>query len=130
MLNITIAFSEIKAFYFNDTIKKSINRIWARIHQWKLTASLHKQLLLLLLEKIMPHLDKPILLTDYLMYSLGAGGSISLLALQGIFVLVTKHNIEYPDIYGKLYSLFEPNIFFTKHKTRLFDLTDTFLRST
>lgn len=37
---------------------------------------------------------------------------------------------EYPDIYGKLYTMFEPNIFHTKYKSRLFYLADIFLSST
>ncbi|XP_020282508.1 nucleolar complex protein 4 homolog isoform X2 [Pseudomyrmex gracilis] len=59
-----------------------------------------------------------------------AEGSISVLALQGVFILVTKHNLEYPNIFTKLYSMFEPEIFHTKYKARLFYLSDLFLSST
>ncbi|KAG8230153.1 hypothetical protein J437_LFUL010404 [Ladona fulva] len=58
------------------------------------------------------------------------GGPTSLLALQGVFILIQKHNLDYPNIYAKLYSLFEPSIFSTKYKTRLFYLADIFLTST
>lgn len=78
----------------------------------------------------MPHLDKPVLLTDFLMDSLDADGPIGLLALQGVFLLVTQHNLEYPNIFTKLYSMFEPEIFHTKYKARLFYLSDLFLSST
>jgi len=33
----------------------------------------HQQLLVVLLERVLPHLDKPLLLTDYLMDSLDMG---------------------------------------------------------
>lgn len=58
------------------------------------------------------------------------GGPIGLLALQGLFILIQKHNITYPNIYEKLYSMFEPEIFHTKFKARLFYLADIFLSST
>lgn len=55
---------------------------------------------------------------------------MSLLALQGVFTLIQKHNITYPNVYEKLYSMFEPEIFHTKYKARLFYLADIFLSST
>lgn len=58
------------------------------------------------------------------------GGAVSLLALQGMFTLIQKHNITYPNVYEKLYSMFEPEIFHTKFKARLFYLADIFLSST
>ncbi|XP_020282505.1 nucleolar complex protein 4 homolog B isoform X1 [Pseudomyrmex gracilis] len=111
-------------------VKRALNKVWACVMHWELTPQLHKQLLIVLLERIMSHLDKPLLLTDFLMDSLDAEGSISVLALQGVFILVTKHNLEYPNIFTKLYSMFEPEIFHTKYKARLFYLSDLFLSST
>ncbi|KYN05000.1 PREDICTED: nucleolar complex protein 4 homolog B [Cyphomyrmex costatus] len=111
-------------------VKRALNKVWACIMHWELTPQLHKQLLIVLLERVMPHLEKPILLTDFLMDSLDAEGPIGVLALQGVFILVTKHNLEYPNIFTKLYSMFEPEIFHTKYKARLFYLSDLFLSST
>lgn len=96
---------------------------------WKHDDVCHRQVLILLLEKVLAHLDKPVLLTDFLMDSLDVGGAISLLALQGIFILIQQHNLTYPNIYEKLYSMFEPEIFHTKYKARLFYLADIFLSS-
>ncbi|XP_031778710.1 nucleolar complex protein 4 homolog B [Nasonia vitripennis] len=110
--------------------KKALNKVWSCIMHWELTPQIHKQLLIVLLERVMPHLEKPVLMTDFLMDSLDADGPIGLLALQGVFVLVTKHNLEYPNIFTKLYSMFEPEIFHTKYKARLFYLSDLFLSST
>ena len=87
-------------------------------------------MLTLLLENFLMHIEKPILLTDFLMDSLDIGGPISLMALQGVFTLIQEHNITYPDIYTKIYTLFDPEIFHTKYKARLFYLTDLFLSST
>ncbi|KAM0735944.1 Nucleolar complex protein 4-like protein B [Formica fusca] len=113
-----------------STVKRALNKVWGCVMHWELTPQLHKQLLLVLLERVMPHLEKPILLTDFLMDSLDVDGPIGVLALQGVFVLVTKHNLEYPNIFTKLYSMFEPEIFHTKYKARLFYLSDLFFSST
>lgn len=112
------------------TARKCLNKTWSCVSLWKHTEETHKQLLIILLEKMLVHLDKPILLTDFLMESLDMGGAIGLLALQGIFILIQQHNLTYPNIYEKLYSMFEPEIFHTKFKARLFHLADIFLSST
>ncbi|KAJ8969973.1 hypothetical protein NQ317_008536, partial [Molorchus minor] len=41
--------------------------------------------------------------------------------------MIQAHNLDYPNIFGKLYSMFEPEIFHTKYKARLFYLSDLFL---
>lgn len=110
--------------------RKSINKVWSYVMLWEMKDPIHKQVLIVLLERILPHLEKPILLTDFLMDSLDFGGPIGLLALQGVFTLIQKHNITYPNVYEKLYSMFEPEIFHTKYKARLFYLADIFLSST
>ncbi|XP_058450790.1 nucleolar complex protein 4 homolog A [Malaya genurostris] len=110
-------------------IRKHINKAWSCVMNWTHDEVSHRQVLILLLEKVLSHLDKPVLLTDFLMDSLDVGGAISLLALQGIFILIQQHNLTYPNIYEKLYSMFEPEIFHTKFKARLFYLADIFLSS-
>lgn len=111
------------------TVRKCLNKTWQATLVWKLTNDTHKHMLILLLENVLSHLDKPVLLTDFLMDSLDIGGPISLLALQGVFTLIQQNNITYPNIYEKLYSMFEPEIFHTKFKARLFYLADIFLSS-
>ncbi|XP_037041130.1 nucleolar complex protein 4 homolog A [Bradysia coprophila] len=115
--------------YDYAVMRRNLNKVWNCAVLWDLTETTHKQLLIVLLEKILPHLDKPVLLTDFLMDSLDVGGPISLLALQGVFTLIQQHNLSYPNIYEKLYSMFEPEIFHTKFKARLFYLADIFLSS-
>ncbi|XP_012266462.1 nucleolar complex protein 4 homolog B [Athalia rosae] len=110
--------------------KRALNKVWACVMHWDLGTEVHKRMLVVLLERVIQHLDKPILLTDFLMDSLDVDGPIGMLALQGVFILVTKHNLDYPNIFTKLYSMFEPEIFHTKYKARLFYLSDMFLSST
>ncbi|XP_067004241.1 nucleolar complex protein 4 homolog B [Anabrus simplex] len=120
-----------EAFCLNvDQMRKWLNRVWGCLMHWEHTPSTHHQLLVVLLERVLAYLDRPLMLTDYLMDSLDMGGPVSLLALQGIFVLIQKHNLDYPNIFTKLYSMFEPEIFHTRYKARLFYLSDLFLSST
>lgn len=40
-----------------------------------------------------------------------AGGLTGLLALNGLFVLVSRHGLEYPAFYARLYALLTLNVF-------------------
>ncbi|XP_055701877.1 nucleolar complex protein 4 homolog B isoform X2 [Phlebotomus papatasi] len=119
-----------KVTFDYQAIRRNINKSWACVMHWQHTEATHQKVLMVLLERVLPHLDKPLALTDFLMDSLDAGGAISLLAFQGVFTLIQEHNLTYPFIYEKLYSMFEPEIFHTKFKARLFYLADLFLSST
>ena len=57
---------------------------------------------------IIPHMANPLLLTDFLFKALDLGGLLGMLALHGIFMLVTKHGLEYPHFYQRLYRLLTP----------------------
>ncbi|KAI7826442.1 CBF/Mak21 family-domain-containing protein [Kickxella alabastrina] len=61
--------------------------------------------------------------------SYDAGGSVSLLALNGLFTLITDYNLNYPQFYEKLYALFDRNLFHVKYRARFFRLFDIFLGS-
>ncbi|XP_017784948.1 PREDICTED: nucleolar complex protein 4 homolog B [Nicrophorus vespilloides] len=116
--------------YDENSARKSLNKVWNCVMLWEQGPVTLKQLLIVLLERVMPYLDKPLMLTDFLMDALDIGGPVSLLALQGLFTLIQSHNLDYPNIFAKLYSMFEPEIFHTKFKARLFYLSDMFLSST
>ncbi|XP_060661443.1 nucleolar complex protein 4 homolog B [Drosophila nasuta] len=120
------------SFDLADT-QKLLNIVWQGIIDRcsGVDEQVHRQVLVVLLERILPHLENPILLTDFLMDSLHQfDGPIALLALQGIFSLMQKQNITYPDVYKKLYNMFYPRMFYNKYKARLFYLADIFLTST
>ncbi|XP_034823962.1 nucleolar complex protein 4 homolog B [Maniola hyperantus] len=120
-------------FPYNPAIcRRCANRCWTFACLWPLCedSRTHRRALLLLVERLMPLLNKPHLATDMLCDSLDAGGPISMLALQGVLELVRRHNIEYPDLYDRLYAMFEPEMFATRYKKRLVHLADIFLSST
>ncbi|KAL5017194.1 hypothetical protein ScPMuIL_006783 [Solemya velum] len=110
--------------------KKLFTTVWLTFLKFKLSTSLYRKVLLILHDKVMPYMTSPLLLSDFLTNSYNIGGAISLLSLNGLFILVNKYNLNYPDFYGKLYALFEPNVFHVKYKARFFFLADLFLTST
>ncbi|KAE8634863.1 hypothetical protein XENTR_v10002455 [Xenopus tropicalis] len=110
--------------------KRVFERVWMSFLKHQLSVSLYKKVLLILHESILPHMSKPTLMIDFLTAAYDVGGAISLLALNGLFILIHQHNLEYPDFYKKLYSLLEPSIFHVKYRARFFHLANLFLSST
>lgn len=66
------------------------------------------QVLVRLHVDVIPYLGNPHLLVDMLSGALETGGLVGMLALHAIFVLVTKHGLEYPAFYARLYQLLQP----------------------
>lgn len=89
-----------------------------------------KRILDIISTVIAPWFAKPELLSDFLTNSYNVGGSMSLLALSGVFYLIQERNLDYPSFYAKLYSLLDRDILHSKHRSRFFRLLDTFLAST
>lgn len=67
--------------------------------------------------------------TSFICTYLSTGGAVSLMALNGLFVLMTKYNLDYPAFYDKLYMTMSNEVFDTKYKARFFYLLDKFLQS-
>ncbi len=53
-------------------------------------------------DRVLPKLEHPLMLADFLTAALDYGGMIGVLAIHGIFLLVTQHGLDYPDFYEKL----------------------------
>ncbi|CAK7329073.1 unnamed protein product [Dovyalis caffra] len=80
-------------------------------------------------QAVIPHLSNPIMLCDFLTRSYDIGGVVSVMALSSLFILMTKHGLEYPNFYEKLYALLLPSIFMAKHRANFFQLLDSCLKS-
>ncbi|KAF5916464.1 hypothetical protein HPG69_014131 [Diceros bicornis minor] len=117
--------SDISNFYVGHT---ELSDKWKVVHL-KLPLSLCKKVLVIMHDSILPHLAQPSLMIDFLTRAYDIGGAISLLALNGLFILIHKHNLEYPDFYQKLYGLLDPSVFHVKYRARFFHLADLFLSS-
>ncbi|XP_059533216.1 nucleolar complex protein 4 homolog [Myotis daubentonii] len=109
--------------------RKAFQLMWLSFLKHKLPLSLYKKVLVIMHESILPHLAQPSLMIDFLTRAYDIGGAISLLALNGLFILIHEHNLEYPDFYRKLYGLLDPSVFHVKYRARFFHLADLFLSS-
>lgn len=78
-----------RTLYSRDT-----NVDWLDFHSFsQLSSRLYKRVLTSLHSDVMPHLLDPRLLLDFLTYSYDAGGVVSLLALNGLFILMHEYHL-------------------------------------
>lgn len=103
---------------------------WLALMNMAETKDQRKRLLSIISQTIAPWFVKPELLADFLTTSYNSGGSVSLLALSGVFYLIKERNLDYPSFYHKLYSLIDRDILHSKHRSKFFRQLDTFLAST
>ncbi|KAK9472697.1 CBF/Mak21 family-domain-containing protein [Dipodascopsis tothii] len=89
-----------------------------------------KLVLQIMHKKIVPRMARPPLLMDFLTDCYDVGGSVSLLALNALFFLIQKHNLDYPNFYPKLYALLDRNVLHVRYVSRFVRLLDLFLSST
>ncbi|ORY66293.1 nucleolar complex protein [Pseudomassariella vexata] len=89
-----------------------------------------KKVLGIMTTSIAPWFTKPELLADFLTDSYDSGGTVSLLALSGVYYLIQHRNLDYPSFYRKLYSLLDADILHSKHRSKFLRLLETFLAST
>ncbi|KAG0339737.1 hypothetical protein BG004_006694 [Podila humilis] len=109
--------------------KRVFSDCWIAILRLPFTTVIYKKTLLIVHKRIIPHLPNPTVLMDFLTDSYNAGGAVSLLALKGLFILITEHNLDYPDFFQKLYMLFDRNLMHVKYRARFFSQVDIFLSS-
>ncbi|SCV06050.1 LANO_0H21000g1_1 [Lachancea nothofagi CBS 11611] len=112
--------------------KSNLEKNWlAFLNLSGLPATQYKTTLLILHKRIIPHFQTPTKLMDFLTDSYNLGDDVvSLLALNGLFELMRRYNLEYPNFYAKLYQLVTPTLMHIKHRSRFLRLTDLFLSST
>ncbi|ROT37256.1 nucleolar complex protein [Sodiomyces alkalinus F11] len=103
---------------------------WLAVLKLASTKTQRKRTLNVMSTDIAPWFLRPELLADFLTDSYNTGGSMSLLALSGVFYLIKERNLDYPSFFTKLYSLLDRDILHSKHRSRFFRLMDTFLAST
>ncbi|KAJ4396824.1 Maturation and nuclear export of 40S ribosomal subunits interacting protein [Gnomoniopsis smithogilvyi] len=115
--------------YSVSKYKKQAQEAWLVLMRMKMGKDQRKRLLDIMSRVIAPWFTQPELLMDFLTDCYDTGGSMSLLALSGVFYLIQERNLDYPAFYDKLYSLLDADILHSKYRSRFFRLLDTFLSS-
>lgn len=80
---------------------------------------------------VLPNVTEPLNFADLLTncYNNANNVDIAIAALDALFVLISKHGLDYPRFYHKLYALFTPYVLFhSEHNDRFLELSSKFLR--
>lgn len=115
---------------FIAKFRRAFENCWIRLLKCRIPRTLFQTLLLEIPTKVLPFLQHPLMLSDLFTDAYRTGGYVGMLALEALFVLVTQHGLDYPDLYPSLYGMLTPQIFLVPYRHRFFKLVDTFLRST
>ena len=69
-----------------------------------------KQFLLMLPKNVVPNMENPLFLADFLTSCLDHENDLEvpILGLRDIFILLEKHGLDYPYYYKRLYSMLVP----------------------
>ncbi|KAI3947819.1 hypothetical protein MKX01_034484 [Papaver californicum] len=110
-------------------MKLKFTNAWLSFLRLKLPLDVYKEVLIALHDKVVPFLSNPVMLCDFLTRSYAIGGVVSVMALSSLHILMTKHGLEYPEFYPKLYTLLVPSVFMAKHRAKFFELLDSCLKS-
>ncbi|CUM66733.1 uncharacterized protein PRCAT00004413001 [Priceomyces carsonii] len=118
--------------YKSSSFKSNYQNSLLTLLSFPLTSLQYKGILLILHKRIIPYLTKPERLMDFLTDSYDAQDDaiVPILALNSLYELMKRYNLEYPDFYTKLYSLLTPDLLSTRYRSRFFRLCDLFLSST
>ncbi|KAG6519481.1 protein NUCLEOLAR COMPLEX ASSOCIATED 4-like [Zingiber officinale] len=115
--------------HISKKIRLRFSKAWISFLRLPLPVDVYKQVLASLHQSIIPYMTNPSILCDFLTRSYDIGGVISVMALNGLFILMTQCGVEYPKFYEKLYALLTPAVFMTKFRASFFHLLDTCLKS-
>ncbi|KAF1837529.1 nucleolar complex protein 4 [Decorospora gaudefroyi] len=110
--------------------KEKAQAAWLATMRTGLSKEQRKLILTTFSYQIAPWFQQPEVLADFLTDSFNVGGATSLLALSGLYYLISEKNLDYPSFYLKLYSLLDNGLLHSKHRSRFFRLLDTFMAST
>lgn len=102
-------------------------RAWLAILKLTLPPQDLKHALQALPTLVLPFIANPLRFADFFVQAYGAhsdrqGGVVPVLSLDGLFILMMDHGLEYPLFYGSLYRLIQPSLFYVKYRIRFFEL--------
>ncbi|GJN01933.1 hypothetical protein PR202_ga19238 [Eleusine coracana subsp. coracana] len=110
--------------YIKKKLKLKFTNAWLSFLKLPLPLDVYKEVLASIHQNVIPSMSNPAILWSY-----DIGGVISVMALSGLFILMTQHGLEYPKFYEKLYALLTPAVFMAKHRSVFLQLLDTCLKS-
>ena len=107
--------------------RRVMARAWSAILKLALPLQDLKHALQTLPTLVLPFIPNPLRFADFFVQAYGThgdhqGGVVPILSLDGLFLLMMDHGLEYPSFYGSLYRLIQPSLFHVKYRIRFFEL--------
>lgn len=109
--------------------RKAFQDCWLSLLSLPLESDEYRAIMMVLTKRVIPHMPKPQFLMDFLTDAYNTQWSISHLALNGLFFLIQKYNLDYPDFYPKLYALFDKEMLRAPHLSTFLRMVEVFLSS-
>lgn len=109
---------------------KEFGRVWLLLFSLPLNKSQRRLALKHLPQHVIPHLEQPLLLADYLIRTVSSGGVGGVLALESLFQIIVQHNLDYPRFFDALYRMCNADVFAAKYRAKFTTLLHTSLKST
>ncbi|CAE8628606.1 unnamed protein product [Polarella glacialis] len=126
------------AGFYRREYRRVFQEAWLKLLGLRVPLTHCSPLLQLLPTRVMPHLSRPLMLSDFYLRAFHAGSlELSVLALSGLLLLLTKHGLGDPEtlssssgeFYGQLYTLLRPETFRLKRRARFQRLAAAALNS-
>lgn len=100
-------------------------KAWVAVLKLKHSKATLRDVLAFLPLSVLPVSTQPLRFSDFFMKAYATDAPIlSLLALDGLFVLITIHGLEYPAFYKQLYKLVNSPFLYLKQRTQFCRLLD------
>ena len=99
-------------------------KAWMAVLKLNLPLASLKRSLSFLPHYVLDYVPNPLRFADFFMqaYSDHGSGLVGVLALDGLFELITENGLEYPNFYKQLYRLVSSRVLYVKHRARFFSL--------
>jgi U3 small nucleolar RNA-associated protein 19 len=112
------AFQQLRAF------RREYQKAWLAVLKLDLPVLSLKRALQFLPTRVFPNVAFPLRFSDFFMqaYTDHGNGILGVLALDGLFLLITQYELEYADFYKQLYRLITPRVLYVKYRARFFSL--------
>ena len=107
-----------------NSFMSEYQKAWMAVLKLNLPLSSLKKSLSFLPHYVLDYVPNPLRFADFFMqaYSDHGSGLVGVLALDGLFELITENGLEYPNFYKQLYKLVSSRVLYARHRSRFFSL--------
>jgi U3 small nucleolar RNA-associated protein 19 len=111
-------------FQLRHSFLREYQKAWLAVLKLNLPLASLKRSLSFLPHYVLDFVPSPLRFADFFMqaYSDHGSGLVGVLALDGLFELITESGLEYPDFYKQLYRLISSRVLYSKYRSRFFSL--------